>query len=451
MAEVSVIVFAAVAVAVLIIAIRGWVGPPRILGFANRHGLDLTQERAASVERYLRLIRRRRVWGLLLGIVVPLIWLLPEQRFAVLFVPLLAGWLLGAASAELAAGTATRTVTAVPVPAWLRRTPLVVAAIALVSTALALSSGLGDGGEIAAWGVGALVTCVFVTATVQHVTRRAPLADTTSAVDLAARAHAVASLTTVGLVLAMLCLLHQADQVRAALNGETAEWAGAVATGLALGVLFLAAALWSESAPGRRLRLVPFIAIVMVTASVAAVGFGAWRDRPPYEPEAVHPVATIRLTDMEHFDADAAALGVSGLHSTLGQTILGRLDVATPQPTTRGYYQLIMIDRRYNRVVRRFYGRDGGGWGGDALRDAWKRYPWLSALAPTPHGNAEISYPDGMAVGVQPDETSTGFVGTLPRDEQTGLRPSAHLMVVLLFTGPQGQLYWAVEVPVTVA
>ncbi|MEU8078456.1 hypothetical protein AB0B31_23800 [Catellatospora citrea] len=450
MAELSVLVFAAAAVALLIIAIRGRVDPPRIRRFADRHGLDLTPERAASVERYLRLIRRRRSWGILLGCVIPLIWLLPEQRFAVLTVPVLAGWLLGAASAELAAGTATRTEAEVTVPAWLRRTPAVIAALALISTVLAVSSGLGDAGDIVAWGVGALVTCVFVTATVQHVMRRGPLADTARAVDLAARAHAVAAVTAVGLVLAVLCLLHQADQVRAELEGQQAQWAGVVSFGLAVGVLFLAAALWSESAPGRRPRLVPFIAIVLVTASVAAVGFGVWQDRPPYGPEAVHPVATIRLTDMEHFDADAAALGVSGLHSMLGQTILGRLDVATPQPTSRGYYQLIMIDRRYNRVVRQLYGRDGGGWGGDALRDAWKRYPWLSALTPTPHGNAEISYPDGMAVGVQPDETSVGFVGTLPRDEQTGLSPSAHLMVALLFTGPQGQLYWAVEVPVTV-
>ncbi|WP_155388916.1 hypothetical protein [Catellatospora paridis] len=362
--------------------------------------------------------------------------------------PLLAGWLLGAASAELAAGAATQTVTAVPVPAWLRRTPRVVAATALVSTALALSSGLGDGGEIVAWGVGALVTCVFVTATVQHVTRRGPLADTAHGVDLAARAHAVASLTTVGLVLAMLCLLHQVEQVQLALDGQTAVLAGTVGTGLALGVLFLAAALWGESAPGRRPRLVPFIAIVLVTASVAAVGFGVWRDRPPYGPEAVHPVATIRLTDREHFDADAAALGVSGVHANGERSVLGRFDLAVPQPATRGRFHIILLDKRYNRVAPQLYGRDGGGWGGNEMADAWKRYPWLSALAPTSHGDAGTTYPSVLAVSIEPDATSTAFVGRFARDGTPPPEPS-DLLVALFFVGPRGQLYWAVQVPVT--
>ncbi|GIF97445.1 hypothetical protein [Catellatospora citrea] len=450
MAELSVLVLIAVGLAVLVIAIHGRVDPPRILRFANRHGLDLTPERAASVERYLRLIRRRRSWGILLGGVIPLIWLLPEQRFAVLTVPVLAGWLLGAASAELAAGTATGTEAEVTVPAWLRRTPAAIAALALISTVLAVSSGLGDAGDIVAWGVGALVTCVFVTATVQHVMRRSPLADTARAVDLAARAHAVAAVTAVGLVLAMLCLLHQVDQVRAELEGQQSHWAGVVSFGLAVGMLFLTAALWSESAPGRRPRLVPFIAIVLVTASVAAVGFGVWQDRPPYGPEAVHPVATVRVTDMDRFEADAAALGVSELGPHGNWTVLGRLDLAVPRQPTRGRYQLIVIDRRYNRVVPQLYGRDGGGWGGEGLRNAWKRYPWLSALTPTQAGASGTRYPEGMAVSIKPVETSTGFVGRLPSREEAGVRPS-DLLVALLFTGPQGQLYWAVQVPVTAA
>ncbi|WP_155374386.1 hypothetical protein [Catellatospora vulcania] len=436
----------AVLLVVLAIVVIPQLGSPRSRSFATRHGLDPTPEDLASVERYLRLTRRRRLWGLFFGFAIPLFWLLPEQRFAVLSVPLLAGWLLGAASAELAAGTAPRTGTAVALPAWQRRTPGVLAAVAVASTALALWSGLGDGGEIIAWGVGALVTCLFVTATVQHVTRRGSIAGTTGAVDRATRTHAVAAVTAVGLVLVGLCLLHQADQVRSELDGQTAHWAGVADIGLTLGVLLLAVALWWASAPGRRPRLVAFLTVVLVTTSAAAVGFGAWQDRPPYVPEAVHPVATIRLTDMEHFDADAAALGVSGVTPLLNRTVLGRLDLAVPQPAGRGRYYLVLIDKRYDRAAPQLFGKDGGTWGGAGMRNAWKRYPWLSALTPTSDGDGWAGYP-GMAVSVSPDTTSAGFVGRFRKED---VPQPADLLVALLFLGPQDQLYWAVQVPVAV-
>ncbi|WP_144122258.1 hypothetical protein [Catellatospora sichuanensis] len=454
MSEYPLLIIAAVVIIALVVAAHEQVGPPRIRRFATRHGLDLTPERAASVERYLRLTRRHRAFTVFLGCAVPLIWLLPEQRFAIETMPVLVGWLLGASWAELAAGTATPAGEPMTVPAWLRRTPGIVAAVAPVSTALALWAGVGHPGEIVGWGIGALLTCVFVTATVQHVWRRRPLVDTDRAVDLAARAHATAAVTAVGLVLAVHCLLRQLDNVQAELGGQTALATATVGTVLGFGIMLIGVLIWLAAVPGRSTRLLAVTTALLLVFSAAWLGRTVLRDRPPYGPQELRPNATIRLTDRAHFDADAAALGLTGTVNTAAvegeRAFVGRIDVAAPpQVPEDSQYLIVVIDRRHNRAVYALYGGEGNGWGDPG--DLPDRYDWLSALALGPaaqDGDFWAERPTAVHTRATGGPMRITFFGNVP--DGAGLR-SSHLLVALIFKGPRNQFHWAVQVPVSAA
>lgn len=489
----------------------------RVTRFALRHGLDLTPHRTASVVAYLGHTRHWRALGALLAAVVALLLGLPEQRVSLEFVPLLAGWLAGALLAELRihrsagplpaegpahaepepvagatdpAGEAVSdldvTTRSVPVtvsghhavawlvPRWFARVPLALAALAVLTTATAVTLSklwavppvdggtvpppgitlqFGQGlGEVVGWGAAAVAVGLVVALANRLIARRQARVGDATSIDRAVRVHAITALTSVGVLIGGLCLLKQFGVLAEGLVGQTLVGVNHAGIVWIFGVLLLAIALWRESAPAGRPRATPAIAVVLVTATIAAIGFGVWRDRPPYGPDEVRPVATIRLTDDEHIDADAAAIGMPSPGPMLGgqdvQTFVGRLDVNGPaDPTTAGSYGLLVIDKRLNRVATQVYTERDGGWGGGwgGFDDAWRRYPWLSALAPIERGD-QLIHSNAITAYLDPAERSLPFVGRF-RDA-AGLRAS-DLLVALVFYGPQRQIYWAVQVPVT--
>lgn len=447
-----VLVAAAIAIGFLAAAGRP-AAPARVARFARRHGLDLTPERSAAVAEYLTETRRARTIGAVLGWVLSLAWTLPEQRISLEAVPLLAGWLIGAWVAEHRHGgpavwqaTTSTTASALPaVPAWLRRIPPVIGLTAAAVTALALW--VRPDPIVAAWGAGAAATAALVAATVRYVARRAPREGDAAAVDRAVRAHASAAVTAVGVVLATHCLLFQFVEVQHGLYGETLAAAKGISTLWAVGSLFLAFAVWAAAAPGGPRRGPAFIAACLVLATVGWAAFGVWRDRPPFGPDDLRPTATVRLTTQAGFEADAAALGVTGLTSLVTgphqQAVVGRVDVAPPAGRVHdGTYYIMVVDTRSNTSVPALYGPDGSSWSSEFAQLA-ERYSWLSALAAPQDLYGMTSDPAAVAVP-SAQGGPIGFSALIP----AGAKPS-DLLVALVYAGPQGQLYWAVRVPVT--
>ena len=76
-----------------------------------------------------------------------------------------------------------------------------------------------------------------------------------------------------------------------------------------------------------------------------------------------------------------------------------------------------------------------------------QRYPWLSALAPAPDLSGD-GRPRTQAFAVSVAADAAGpitFVGSFP--DTSGLT-TADLMVVLVYTGPDSQIYWAAPVSI---
>lgn len=510
---ISVFVIMGVCLVCMLAAFRP-VTPTRITRFALRHGLDLTPHRAASAVAYLTHTRHWRTLGTLVAAVVVLLAGLPEQRASLEALPLLAGWLAGALLAELrihrSAGplpaddpahaqpaTAAKVPAAGPeldldvttrripftvfdqhavaelVPRWFARVPLVLAGLAVLTTATAvtlsnvlaadgdavphagITTRFGEGlGRAVWWGVAAVAVGLVVGLANRQIARRRARAGDATSIDRAVRVHSIAALSSIGVLLGGLCLLKQLGVVAEGLAGQTLVWVSHVGTACTLGVLFLAVALWRESEPAGRPRWTPAIAVVLVVATVSAIGVGVWCDRPPYGPEQVRPVVRLRLSDPEHLEADAGIVGLYVPDGVFGgkdsRIFLGRLDVSVPADgTTTGRYALIVIDRRTNRIAPVISTRHpGAAWGSEAvnLPDAWLRYPWLSALTPIQQGDKMLD-PDAVTVYPDPADRSTSFFGYFP--DAAAMTPD-DLLVALIFHGPQEQIYWAVQVPVTV-
>src|SRR5688500_5379331 len=95
----------AVAVAVVPV-LAGWrfavrpVTPARIAAFARRHRRELTPGDEPFVAAYLAHTRRWRTAGALGGYLAGLVAALPQERVALQFSPVLAGWFAGAVVAE---------------------------------------------------------------------------------------------------------------------------------------------------------------------------------------------------------------------------------------------------------------------------------------------------------------------------------------------------------------
>lgn len=439
-------------VALLLVTFRP---PPqrRIDGFAARYGLDLTPRRQLALVHYLRRTRRLRTLGTVTGGLIGLSWSVPDRKIDL--IPLLAGWLVGAVIAEITLRAGSRGPTDDDAPigsGWLSRLPVAFAGAAAISTALSMWPQRAEqtSAPILAWGLGAMTVALLVAATNSFISRHATTDPDGRSVDRATRTHSTAAVMSVGAMLTVLCMLRQLAIVQGELFGQTASALTGIGFMWLVGALFLSIALWTAAAPGGSARVAGIIAIVLVAGTFGGIGYGRWRDHPPYGPEAVQARGSVRFTDFDHFDGDARALGITGLGNLIdvedGQNFVGRVDLVLPAGASgEGSYNLVVVDRRTQAVAAYLGGVDGAGSGG-YLRDVSRRYPTLlAALTPTRVGDA-WSVPS--VVPARPAGGPIAFVGTFLR--AAPLRP-ADLLIVLIFFGPQEQIYWAVEVPTSVA
>lgn len=200
---------------------------------------------------------------------------------------------------------------------------------------------------------------------------------------------------------------------------------------------------WGGPAPRRPVALV---VATLLAGSAGWAGYAWWRDRPPHPATAVHATADLRFTDHRRFAQDARALGTAELGGGMvdqpgRRQFIGRVDHTAPAGAAGSTYHVLVIGKPLNQVARHLYGTDGGGW--DArLSGLAARYPWLSAAAPTVTDAGYSSA--GSAVSRAADEPGPlTFVGSLP---DMAARSPADLMVVLVLTGPDDQVYWATRV-----
>ncbi len=97
----------------------------------------------------------------------------------------------------------------------------------------------------------------------------------------------------------------------------------------------------------------------------------------------------------------------------------------------------MVIDKRQNRIPPQIFGGEGSGYG-STLAALPQRYPWLSAMADREVNGETRSA--GMSVSVRAGTPGPmTFVGSFPGAGLT----AEDLMVVLIFTGPANQTYWA--------
>ncbi|GAA1606138.1 hypothetical protein ACFQY4_42255 [Catellatospora bangladeshensis] len=421
-------------------------GRAGLTNFVRWHRLDLPDEWGAPVTRYLSQARRSRIWGMAAGMVLPLLWLLPQQRIAVDFLAMSAGWLLGGMLAEFRlfrSGAALKPPH--PLPRWLRATPAVAAVLTVPVTVLCVLADPGDPIVVAAWGLAALTACAVVAGTVRHVARRPSLQGAPVEVDRAIRDRAAAGLTAFGVLVTVQCLLRQADLLTPRLTGATQDVVTEAGWLWVFGGLLLALSVWWATPPVRRGPVPAVLGLMLVAATAGWVGAGVARDTPPYGPEAVQATARLRLATSQTHQADAAALKMAWADRgwTGGNDIvqlLGRVDLTLPpQRSPDDRHQVFVVDTRTNTTVT-VYGQYGAGWDG-YLYELADRYPWLSALRP---GGTTHEQP--MAVdATTEDPASITFSNDFGRASAPQL---SDLAVVLVFTGPQQQIYWATRVPI---
>jgi hypothetical protein len=407
------------------------VKPDRVHRFERRYGLMPDDRR--QVIRYLDHTRQWRAYGAAVGYTAVLLGTISAQRVLLPVTAAVAGWLGGAVLAEFryAAVGGGRAL-----PGWLRRVPVVVAGSAAAVTVLVLM--FGANGAAFVWGLGALACAAAVALANRQIDSR-PLSD--AAVDLAISRHSASSIAGVGTALALACL----GSVVAALQGvvlfdTTGSAVAFVGTLCALGGVALG---WRVAHAERPpVRFVSAFAVLFLIAAASAIGWAQWRDRPPYPASVLHATATIRFTDADAFDHDVRALGVSAFvayEAAAGQTFVGRLAYRVPSGA-KGDYQLVVIDKRQNRVAQHLYGAEGAGWS-STLSALPQRYPWLSAMASQ---EVDGGFQDaGLALSARAGSPGPmTFTGSFPGAGMV----ADDLMVVLIFTGPDSQTYWAERV-----
>jgi len=205
----------------------------------------------------------------------------------------------------------------------------------------------------------------------------------------------------------------------------------------------------------RRAALI--LGVVLLLAGISGVAaWRWWHGRPPYEPEALRPRATLQPADQA--TADAALQPVNAEFAGDGdQIFLGRVSwVQPPRPPENNSFRIVVLDKRSHLMPGFIAATSAGpgdvGTGSDGSLDvAEKRYPWLRGI-----GAREIdgSYrSSGSAVFVsavtaspvtfefvlRPARPATSAETAVP----TAPANVADLLVALISVGPDGQVYWA--------
>lgn len=210
----------------------------RLETFTARHELAVSLANGNQIIAYLATTRRWRAAGLAAGATFWLLWTIPRHSVGVNALTLLAGWFLGAVTAEVrvdhlaygarrAAALARREPASyLPRGAW-----WLVPACAGIAVALAGASAvLAARGAVvepagAAWLAAALVVTVVVRVAQQRVLRRPqPLAaPDVLAADDAIRSRSMHSLAGGGAALILYCVLGQLHALTPALAGSAQD------------------------------------------------------------------------------------------------------------------------------------------------------------------------------------------------------------------------------------
>jgi hypothetical protein len=461
------LLFVVLAVGVVLVGARVAAAPVsggRVAAFARRHRIELAANES-QVVAYLSHTRRWRTAGAVGACLVVLASGLRQERVAVEFFPVLAGWFLGAVIAEFrfpaTAGLGLKGRDAVP--GWLPRVPQILAAAALAVTVLVLALHRADG-RVLGWFAGALACAAAMAAVDRHVSRR-PMGG-------AVAAHGLGAITGAGCALVVWCLANEVsvlgdrffDSAATAVSGIALLWTfgGLVVAGLLAAAVWrgesaavwrgesaavlrggAAAAWWGEAARSMLGRAVVAVA-VLVVASAGWAGYAWWNDRPPYPAGAVRATAAMRFTSYTAFEQDARAMGITGLQGLLDQPdtqeFIGRVDHVVPAGAGGGgTLHVLVVDKGQNLVAPELYDAEGGGWNGfmSSLAD---RYSWLSATAADLTSGGYISRgAEVTRAANSPDPIS--FIGRFP-----GTVEMSDLMIVLVLSGPDNQIYWATRV-----
>jgi hypothetical protein len=406
---------------------------------------------AAYISRYLTVTRQYRIAGCVAVIITHGAGAGQSNRF----VALLCGWLAGAILAELALGRGAPEPPPArnAVPLWLLAVPAALGAAAFGALFWLQSLARHPTQTLHRYAWAALAVCAATAATSRYVLGRRSQSNVDDETNLALRARSVAAMTAVATAIVMLLPLNAADDTRPSTtrliedlaNGLGLMWALAA---LVLGLLITRSGRWWTQ--GRRPSLVlGAAATVLILVTAVRLGVTTAKLHEPYAVTTVRPMATIRLTDERSYQADEAALGLDGIPPVLidghaNRLFIGRVDLTRPKnPPRNAAYEFVVIDKRTNTAV--VIADESGSSGWDTyLEGVDQRYPWLSALKPRKVGG-DYELP-GAAIDVSANGAgSVPFSGSIQDDATVTVQD---LEVVMIFIGPDGQVYWATQVPV---
>jgi hypothetical protein len=406
---------------------------------------------AAYISRYLRVTRRYRMAGCVAVVITHGAGAGRSHGFVVV----LCGWLAGAILAELrlgwGAGEPRPARNAVPL--WLLAVPAALGAAAFGAVFWLLSLARQPTQTFHWYAWEALAVCAAAAATSLYVLRRRSRSNIDDDTDLALRARSVAAMTAVAMVIVMLLPLTTAENagawsirsIESLANGLGLMWALAA---FALGLVITRSGRWWT--PGGRPSLVlSAAATVLVLVTAGWLGVTAAKLHAPYTIAAVRPTATIRLTDEQHYQVDEAALGLDGVPPVLidgraSRLFIGRVDLTRPKNAPRNArYGFVVIDKRTNTAVVIADQSGSSGWD-TYLEEVDQRYPWLSALKPRKVGG-DYELP-GAAIDVSASDAGPVLFSGSIEDDATVT--AQDLEVVMIFVGPDGQVYWAAPVPI---
>ncbi len=423
--------------------------------FLFRYGLAAPP--TPTLIRYLTTRRRWRSLAMTIALVGSLVAHLDESRVEIDVVVLAAGWLIGSLLAywvrpvpEVAATRVHRYV----VPAAVRWTPAAVGVFIVIVGGTILAVGhVPAPGRVASWCVGGILAVTAAVVAVRSIgswPEPAGAADERSAVAVSSMQAIAAGAVLVG----MVCAGHAITVAQAHVTGQTDIALSRVEIMTLVAALVLALILNNASrfttVSARRSTPVTLIVTVSALAIVIAgawLGYGLRADHPPFTPAQIHARATVVLAHVDHFDAAASTLdltGLQGVHTVDSDVnIVGRIDYdLPPEASWTGTFDVVVIDRNSNTAAPLVFGINGGGFGGN-LFDLPRRYPWLSALALAPGRRLAPSAATTPAVRSAP----FGFVAVFPG---AGTIAAQNLLIALIYVGRDGQIYWAASLPVRV-
>ncbi|WP_157546117.1 hypothetical protein [Hamadaea tsunoensis] len=396
-----------------------------------------------QLRRYLLARRRMRTLGVLVAVIVTLVVTLPQHRIVLPATALLAGWLIGAALAEVVLRGPDRQVPAVG--RWRQVVPwalLVLTAISLPA-ALAVRSEGTDREVVAAWGAGAVVAALVTAGAIRFATHHGLRGLAEPGTD------AARGITAGGAVLSLACL---GQMWFAALPGpdDGLEFRNLTA----LAVVLLVGSLLSNtgpvlSPPRRRVLAVAAGATALLVVLPLVWALPQYvRAQPPITPEDSRAVVRVRVVDRDTMAAALADLDLRGIN-TAGpfdgeRAVIGRLDAGRAAPAG-SHYEVLAIRVGSGDVVGSISGPDGSGWMGSWGVDLPRRYPWLSGVADRPVAGGVTT--DAEAVSFPRNGSAPmWFTARWPREVRVGA--DEFVPVLLLVRDDDAYVYWAYRAPV---